>query len=414
MKSMPENRDEALISAFERFKNSEETPDDRKIIGKALAAKQIEIIPAEDSKIIGQAGGADFGESNEIRVSGSVIGTQSVSGFTGEQVLEILKFKEKSGDNKTKIVVALIGVVGLIIAAIISPIIASYFNNGPYSPPIPSSTITNTPTATMKPTPTETVTPTNTPTNTPTQTQTPTNTPTNTPTPTDTYTPTPVVLLTDTFEDYEYSTSKWNLTTQLEGMIYHRTITRNKVDNKFVHYIDCEPIEGESEEECTGRNEIPSDDQFRDFKLEFDVEYRRIPIIQSGIYLPYICINFRRYDSKNYFNLCFRYDGRYRWLRVLERKHEACGSVLNDINTEIMIWEESLDLERTEKNSIRLTVDGENYLFEANDKTIAVCSDNTLMSVSGIEIAINSFKNIPNITNDVELEIDNIFLYELP
>lgn len=103
---MPENYDETLLSAIERYKNGEETQGDRKIIGQALASKQIEFSPAEDSKIIGQAGGADFGESNEVRVSGSVIGTQSISGFSAEQVIELLKLydpnQETSDDSATE------------------------------------------------------------------------------------------------------------------------------------------------------------------------------------------------------------------------------------------------------------------------------------------------------------------------
>ena len=103
---MPENMDESLLSAIERYKNSQDSPNDRKIIGKALASKQITIAPIEDSKIIMQAGGANFGESNEIRVSGSVIGTQSISGFTAEQVIELLRlydsYKESGNDPATE------------------------------------------------------------------------------------------------------------------------------------------------------------------------------------------------------------------------------------------------------------------------------------------------------------------------
>jgi hypothetical protein len=417
---MPGNFDQDLLSAIERIKRGEETPRDRKIIGQALASQQIEITPAKDSKIIEQEGGTNFGESNEIHVTGSVIGTQIIKGISYKQALEIEKLKEQSGDNRTKIIIAIIGAAAVIIAPIITLIIENYLSNKPFSPPTSTPTIlTNTPTLTLTATtiPTITPTPSSTVTVTPTQTYTPSPTMTITPTPTNTYTPTPAALFTDTFEDYEYSSNKWNLRTDLEGKIYRRTITLNRSDNKFVHFIDCEPEQGTSNNECTGRNEIPSVETSRDFKLEFEVEYRRLPTIQSGLYLPYICINFRRYDERNYYNLCFRVDGKYRWLRVIELKHEACGSDINgndDLEDEFT-WKVSTALkQKTEKNRIRLIANGDEYLFEANDETIASCKDDTLMSVSGIEIAINSFKNVPSIINDVKLEMDNLFIYKLP
>lgn len=417
---MPENFDQDLLSAIERFKKDEDTPRDRKIIVQAFASRQIEITPVKDSKVIVQEGGANFGESNEIQISGPVIGTQIISGITYQQALEIEKLRKRSRDNKTKIIVALIGAAAVIIAPIIALVLENYLSTGPFSLPTSTPTVqTNTPTMTLTATatPTNTPTPSSTLTATSSQTYTPSPTMTISPTPTNTFTPTSVALFMDMFENYEISSKKWNLTTELEGKIYRRTITKNRSDNKFVHFMDCEPEQGPSDDECIGRNEIPMDETSRDFNLDFDVEYRRIPPIQSGLYLPYICINFRRYDERNYYNLCFRIDGKYRWLRVIEGKHEACGSITNgnsNLRNEF-IWKESTALkEDTEKNRIRLIADGDEYLFEANDETISKCKDDSLLSVSGIEIAINSFKNVPSISNDVELEIDNIFIYRLP
>lgn len=121
---MPDNPDDALIFAIERFKKGEETQDDRKIIGQALDSKQIEIIPAKDSKIVRQSGGVDLGEENEIHVSGSVIGTQTISGITGDQVLEILKLNEKKEDSNTKIILAIFGVIAIIAIAILINVLA--------------------------------------------------------------------------------------------------------------------------------------------------------------------------------------------------------------------------------------------------------------------------------------------------
>jgi hypothetical protein len=197
---MPETYDETLLRAIERFKKGEETPRDRRIIGQAFASKQIEINPAKDSKIIKQEGGTNFGESNEIQVAGSVIGTQVITGITYEQALEIRNLKDKSEDNKTKIIVAIIGAGAVIIAAIITPIVGNYLDNRqisqpvstptkiPYTSteetstiptitPIPTSTFTITSTQTHTPTATTTLTPTITPTLTlsitPTETQNP-------------------------------------------------------------------------------------------------------------------------------------------------------------------------------------------------------------------------------------------------
>ena len=137
---MPETYDETLLRAIERFKKGEETPRDRRIIGQAFASKQIEINPAKDSKIIKQEGGTNFGESNEIQVAGSVIGTQVITGITYEQALEIRNLKDKSEDNKTKIIVAIIGAGAVIIAAIITPIVGNYLDNRQISQPVSTPT----------------------------------------------------------------------------------------------------------------------------------------------------------------------------------------------------------------------------------------------------------------------------------
>jgi hypothetical protein len=411
---MPENMDESLLSAIERYKNGEETPDDRKIIGQALASKQIEITPAEDSKIIGQAGGADFGESNEIRVSGSVIGTQSISGFTSEQVLDILKLNEEKENNKPRSNVV---IIAAIIAAI-ATIIAAYFGfRGPIEAVLIPIRATQTaeaktlvaviPVTGQTPTPTPTWTPTLTPTPTHTSTQTATRTPTATitptpsltPTPTPTFTPTPEVLFTDTFDDYAYSIRiGWILFTEEEGKVYRRTITQNRIDNKFEHSIDCQS------EQCVGRNEIPSTDDFKNFVLSFDIEYMIIPPSYTGLSRPFICINFRRYDSQNFYALCFRSNGQYRMVRYL-----------NSELTIIQDWEQSSVLKQgPEKNRIRLSANRGNFLFEANDIEIDEFQDDHLLSASGIEISIFSFQNVPDSKSEVELEIDNIEIINIP
>lgn len=417
---MPVDMDQDLLSAIERLKKDEATDQDFNLIGEAIVAGQIEITPSTQAQHIQQAGGTNFGEDNEIRVTGSVIGTQTINGISGEQVLEILKLMEQEDDDEGEgkkftsyvpLLVAVIGTIGVIVAA--------YFGfRGPIEAALIPLRATQTaetktqmagipetgrsptpevipPTHTPTSTPTSTYTASPTPTATPTATITPTPTSTNTPTPT--FTPTPEVLFTDTFDDYEYSTTiGWSLLSELEGKTYHRLISQKK--KKFVHEIDCQSMQ------CVGRNEIPPVDEFKNFVLEFDVEYRIIPPPTSGLSDPFICINFRRYDSKNFYALCFRSNGEYRMLRYLNGEL----AVIKD-------WESSLDLKPgTEKHRISLTANRGNYLFEADGNMIENFEDNNLLSASGIEIAIYTFQNTPGTNSIVELEFDNIEIENLP
>jgi cell division septation protein DedD len=216
VESVPGNIDSTLYSALERFKRGEASPEDLHLISASFASGQLEITPASDSNQIMQSGGANFGESNEIRVTGSVIGTQIVSRFTAEQVQEIIEDMKESRDDSPpeeaarvntatilKIGGAITGLIvivlfiGLIIVRppAIFPIPATETPTPSHTPssPTSTSTLTNTPltptatpTSTASPTPTNTIPP---PTDTPTQTQTPTPTPT----------PTDIPLIQDDF-----------------------------------------------------------------------------------------------------------------------------------------------------------------------------------------------------------------------
>jgi len=444
---MPENIDERLLSAIERYKNGQETPDDRMIIRQALVSKQIIIVPSEDSKVIEQSGGADFGELNEIRVSGSVIGTQSLSGFTTEQVVELLKLyesakesgddsepeepiKKKRGNIRRRIFITLYGLIafiaaflaGIYFADLVPPIKSQYPVLATVLALIPSTDVTNTsttptpiwtptlvPISTDKSTPTTksshtitlTPTPTYTPfaTNTLTLTRTSTKTLTSKPSPTNTSTPTPEVLLTDTFDDYEYSTNiGWNLFTEEDGKIYRRRITRNKIDNKFEHSVDC------LSQTCVGRNEIPQVEDYENFILSFDIEYLKIPPTFTGLSRPIICINFRQYDPRNFYVLCFKSNG---WYRIARYVNGELAIIRN--------WEQTPVLYRgIEKNSIRLTANRGVYLFEANGTEIADFEDDNLLGASNIEIVIYSFQDIPDQKSEVILEIDNIEIINIP
>ncbi len=203
---MPEIIDSTLYSALDRFKRGEASPEDLHLISAAVASGQLEINPIGDSEQIMQSGGTNFGEENEIRVTGSVIGTQIVSGFTAEQVQEIIEDMKESPDDSppeetsqvSSLTILKIGGVsaGLIVIilfialAIIRP--TAFFPPPVTETPTPSNTprtptSTPTPTSTQPP-PTDTPTPTFTPTPTETEqppTDTPTATPTQTPTPTD-------------------------------------------------------------------------------------------------------------------------------------------------------------------------------------------------------------------------------------
>ncbi len=216
---MPDSMDSSLFSALERFRNGEETSEDLHLISAAFASGQIEIIPKGDPNRITQSGGANFGESNEIRVTGSVIGTQIVSGITAEQVKEIIEdtreAREDSPEDETsrvagvnilKIGGAFIGliVIVLTITMLITrpPVI---FPAADTKTPTPSNTPlppTSTPTPTRTPPP-PTATPTPTGTQTPTETQPP---PTDTSTPTQTSTPTDIPLIED---DFSSNSKRW-------------------------------------------------------------------------------------------------------------------------------------------------------------------------------------------------------------
>lgn len=129
---MPDKMDESLISAIERLKNNQATSDDFYLIGKAVSAGQIEITPSEETTNIQQVGGTNFGEDNEIRVTGTVIGTQTFNGITGDQVLEIMKSREEKEEEKSRInvpiIVAVIGTIGVIVSGYLGfrgPIVAA-------------------------------------------------------------------------------------------------------------------------------------------------------------------------------------------------------------------------------------------------------------------------------------------------
>jgi hypothetical protein len=465
--SLPENIDDSLLLAIERYKNGQETTDDLLIIRQALISKRIVIVPAEGSKISEQSGGADFGELNRILVSGSVIGTQSLSGFTTEQVVELLRLYDSSkesvdssepeiqanqnrGHFRRRIFLTVFGLIaflatflaGIYLADFVPPIksqhpvMATAFALIPITGatntstiPAPSQTPTSpltlfskptmttsssqaislspslgfTPSPTNNPTPTQTQTYSVTPTRTPTNTMTPTSYPTNTDTPSQTSTvtptPTPEVLFTDTFEDFEYSTHiGWILFTEEEGKIYRRRITQDKIDNKFEHIIDC------LSQTCVGRNDIPPVAKYENFKLSFDVQYLKIPLTFTGISRPIVCINYRQFDPRSYYAICFNSDGRYRIARYV-----------NGELTIIRDWQRSLELNReTEKNEIRITANRSNYLFEANGVEVAEFQDNNLLGAGNIEIVIYSFKDSPGQKSEVILEIDNVEIVNVP
>jgi hypothetical protein len=215
---MQAGMDGTLFSALERLKNGEATADDLQLISAAVASGQVEIIPKGDPDHIMQSGGANFGESNEIRVSGPVIGTQIVSGITAEQVKEIIEATRESPDDSTEaeagkkdganLLKISAGIIGLIVILLIAAMMifrpAVIFPNPATETPTPShtplpATSTLTPTDSPPP-PTGTATPTATPTLT--STPTPTKTlppPTDTPTPTQTPTPTTKPLIEDDF-----------------------------------------------------------------------------------------------------------------------------------------------------------------------------------------------------------------------
>jgi hypothetical protein len=181
VESVPEIIDSTLYSALDRFKRGEASPEDLHLISAAVASGQLEINPIGDSEQIMQSGGTNFGEENEIRVTGSVIGTQIVSGFTAEQVQEIIEDMKESPDDSppeetsqvSSLTILKIGGVSAGLIVIILFIALAIIRPTAFFPPPVTE-----PTPTFTPTPTETEQPpTDTPTATPTQTPTPTDIP---------------------------------------------------------------------------------------------------------------------------------------------------------------------------------------------------------------------------------------------
>ena len=140
------------------------------------------------------------------------------------------------------------------------------------------------------------------------------------------------------------------------------------------------------------------------FRLRFDIEYLKIPPAFTGLSRPIICINFRQYDPRNFYAFCFKSDGRYRIARYL--------------NGELAIirnWERTPVINQgSEKNSISLTVNRGVYQFEANGTEVAEFEDYNLLSSGKIEIAIYSFRDIPDQKSEVILEIDNVEITKIP
>ena len=68
----------------------------------------------------------------------------------------------------------------------------------------------------------------------------------------------------------------------------------------------------------------------------------------------------------------------------------------------------------SEKNSISLTANRGVYQFEANGTEVAEFEDYNLLNASKIEIAIYSFRDIPDQKSEVILEIDNVEIIKIP
>ncbi len=218
---MSGNMDNTLFSALERFKRGEASQEDLQLISAAFAAGRIEINPTSDSNWLMQSGGTNFGESNEIRVTGSVIGTQIVSGITAEQVREIIEnvkesFGESPPERADRVNISTILKIGGVFSGLIVIILfigLMIVRPTALFPPPPTDTPTRTSTpmiTTSTPTPTNTLRP---PTHTPTSTATLTITatlppPTSTPTltPTQTPTPTDIPLI---YEDFSTNDKRW-------------------------------------------------------------------------------------------------------------------------------------------------------------------------------------------------------------
>jgi hypothetical protein len=223
VESVPEIKESTLFSALERFKLGEASPEDLRLISAAFASGELEITPTSGSKEIMHSGGTNFGESNEIRVTGSVIGTQIISGIKAEQVQEIIGDAKDTLDGSSAggtgrgSVAAILKIGGVIAGLIVMIAFLGLVIIRPpvLFPPAPTDTPTSTSTPTIiTSTPTQTNTtepPTNTPTLTATPTPTatlqpPTDTATSKPTQTPTPTPTDIPLI---YEDFSDNSKGW-------------------------------------------------------------------------------------------------------------------------------------------------------------------------------------------------------------
>ena len=170
------------------------------------------------------------------------------------------------------------------------------------------------------------------------------------------------------------------------------------IDNKFEHNIEC------LSPQCVGRNEIPPVEAYENFVLNFDIEYKKISPLETGISSPILCINYRRKDPRNFYVLCIKSNGWYRMARYL-----------NGELTVIRDWERTPVLyQGIERNSISLIANREIYQFKANGMKVAEFEDENLLSASEIEFVIYSYQNIPDQKSEVKLELDNIEIIDIP
>jgi multisubunit Na+/H+ antiporter MnhB subunit len=134
---MQDGMDSELGLALKRLKNGDWTANDLQLIGVAFASGQVEIIPKGNPNSFVQSGGTNLGESNDIRISGSIIGTQIVNGITVEQAKEIIEVSrelngestqvEEANEDRANRLKVSVGIIGLIVILLIAVLLMMEF-----------------------------------------------------------------------------------------------------------------------------------------------------------------------------------------------------------------------------------------------------------------------------------------------
>jgi hypothetical protein len=78
---MAEDQDAELIAALQRLASGQAGGDDLPRLQQAIARGRISVAPAQPgvNQLVSQSGGVNLGQSNQVQISGSAIGSMTLS-----------------------------------------------------------------------------------------------------------------------------------------------------------------------------------------------------------------------------------------------------------------------------------------------------------------------------------------------